>query len=561
MITIEERLPKKIPGLTTLFISFSDNKEIEDAIIENSEVYSENRKTKEIEIPITSLASVVDNISGYDDIDIVLKEEEQKEFVEIDPRKYKTKPFKHQLAAIRYGIAVDNWLLADDPGLGKTLSICYIAQEMKDRGYEHCLVICGINTLKTNWKKEIEKHTDLSCKILGSKINRKGRLVFGGIKDRLADLHNKIEEFFVIVNIETLRDDRVVDLINNGVNRFDLIALDECHVCKDAGSKQGNNLMSLTNSRKKIGISGTLFINEPLDLFVPMVWTGNYNTKKTQFVKYFYNYGGIDGKTLVGYKNLDVLNRDLSKVSLRRTIEDEEVNVDIPPKTIIEEFVDMNDQQIKFYDDIKEGILEGLDKVEITKKSVLGIITRLRQATVMPSVLTSANIESSKLNRAVELAEEFLSKGEKVVIYSEFKEPLKEVYERLKKYNPLLNAGNVSDEVVAENMIKFQNDDKYKVFLATSKKIGAGIDLYAARYMIFLDTPWTYAVTSQCEDRIHRIGAKDKMFIYRLICTNTIDEKVEEIVNKKKVLSEYVVDGEISDDLYDVLVRYIKELK
>ena len=562
MIVIEERLPQKIPGLTTLFIRPSIiNEDIVKSIEENSEVCSHPAKSDYWEVPITSLSSILDSLSGYDDIELVTLQD--KKYVSYDETldDYKTKPFKHQINAIQYGLKNNNWLLLDDPGLGKTLSICYLAQELKKRGAEHCLIICGINTLKTNWKKEIEKHTDISCKILGSRINRKGKLVFGSVKDRIKDLESRIEEYFVITNIETLRDDKVADLLENGVNKFDFVALDEVHCCKDSNSKQGSNLMKLTSMSRKVGMSGTLFINDPIDLYTPLKWIGAYNTTVTNFKRYFYKYGGIDGQTVVGFKNLDILNRDLQKVSLRRTIEDEDVNVDIPPKTIIEEYVDMNDAQRKFYEDIKKGVFEEVDKVRMSKKSVLGLVTRLRQATVLPSLLTTSNIESSKLERAIELTEELISKGEKVVIFSEYKEPVYELGRRLKQYDPLISTGDVKSEKVSENMFRFQNDDSCRLFIATSDCCGTGIDLFAARYLIFLDTPWTYSQTSQCEDRIHRIGAKEKMFIYRLIANDTIDEKVEETVNKKKALADYIIDGEISDDLYNLVLKYIDELR
>lgn len=562
MIVIEENLPQKIPGLTTLFIKPSNaTDDIVKSIEETSEVFSHPKRSDYWEVPITSLSSLLDVLTGYDDIDLIALQDTKDEEEDIVLDTYKTKPFKHQINAIKYGLRHDSWLLLDDPGLGKTLSICYLAQELKKRGAEHCLIVCGINTLKTNWKKEINKHTDISCKILGSRVNRKGKLVFGSIKDRINDLNNKIDEFFVITNIESLRSDEITKLIEYGVNKFDFVALDEAHCCKDSSSKQGSNLMKLKSMKRRVGMSGTLFINDPVDLYTPLNWIGAYSTTVANFKKYFYKYGGIDGQTIVGFKNLDVLNRDLQKVSLRRTIEDEEVNVEIPEKTIIEEFVDMNESQRKFYEDIKRGVIDEVDKVKMNKKSVLGLVTRLRQATVLPSILTTSNIESSKIERAIELTEELLSKGEKVVIFSQYKEPVYEIGRRLSKYRPLINTGDIKDEVVSENMHRFQNDDSCKLFIATSDKCGTGIDLFAARYLIFLDTPWTDSQTSQCEDRIHRIGAKEKMFIYRLITTDTIDEKVEETIKRKKVLSDYIVDGEVSQDLYELALRYIDELR
>ena len=113
-----------------------------------------------------------------------------------------------------------------------TIQLTYLAEELKEReGLEHCLVICGINTLKANWKKEIEQHSKLDCRILGERISKKGKYSIGSIKERLEDLKNPIKEFFIIVNIETLRNDDIVKAINNGPNKIDMIVVDEIHTC------------------------------------------------------------------------------------------------------------------------------------------------------------------------------------------------------------------------------------------------------------------------------------------------------------------------------------------
>jgi SNF2 family DNA or RNA helicase len=108
---------------------------------------------------------------------------------------------------------------------------------------------------------------------------------------------------------------------------------------------------------------------------------------------------------------------------------------------------------------------------------------------------------------------------------------------------------------------KFQDDINCKVMLATSQKAGTGFTLTAASYAIFLDVPWTAAETIQCEDRIHRIGSSKPVFIYRLITKDTIDEKVEEIINVKEAMSDYIIDNNVSDNTIKYLKQYIADLK
>lgn len=234
MIRIEERKTVKLPGVTSLFVSFDFNKLVveELKLLGNTNF---NPDTKEWEIPLTSLSEFVDRVCKLDTISLKVAQDDTRGVAAgllPDKYKYKTQPFDYQLEGIHRGLQQHSWLLLDAPGLGKSLQLMYLAQELKEReGIQHCLVICGINTLKTNWKAEIEKHSDLSCTILGQRINRKGKLVIDGVAKRVEQLMNPIDEFFVIVNVESLRDDRIIKGILNGPNKFDMIVFDEIHTC------------------------------------------------------------------------------------------------------------------------------------------------------------------------------------------------------------------------------------------------------------------------------------------------------------------------------------------
>lgn len=269
------------------------------------------------------------------------------------------------------------------------------------------------------------------------------------------------------------------------------------------------------------------------------------------------SYGGPFNNILIGFKNLDLLKYQLSKHSLRRTKD----LLDLPPKTIINEYLEMPDKQDSFYNNIKQGIIEEVDKVKITTTSLLAMVARLRQATACPSILTSEAIPSAKLLRAVELTEQLISNGDKVVIFSTFKDTVKELAHELHEFNPFIATGDTDDSEISAYVDKFQNDPDSKVFIATWQKCGTGITLNAASYMIFIDTPWTNAVFEQACDRIHRIGTSKPVFIYNLIIRDTIDERVLELVNDKKALADYIIDDVISPDALNSLKKYISELK
>lgn len=438
-----------------------------------------------------------------------------------------------------------------------TMQCIYIAQERYNKGeIEHCLVVCGLNTLKFNWKKEIEQHSDLSVRILGQRINTKGKLVVDGVDTRLQQLKEPIEEFFVITNIETLRDDRILKELNKGVNKFDMIVADEIHKMNNISSAQGKNFSKL-KSKYKIGLTGTFLVNSPLDAYMALKWIDVDRSTASNF-KYFYSvYGGRFNNELIGYKNLEILKDQLSDVSIRRTKD----ILDLPEKSYIHELLEMDDKQSKFYNNIVEGIIDEVDKVNIDKNNVLALTTRLRQSTSDPSILTTENIKSAKLLRAKELVQEIISQGEKVIVYTTFKQPLYTLAEELKKYKPLVCTGDTEEEEVWNSVDKFQNDDEHYLMLATIQKMGTGITLTRASYAIFVDSAWTRADNEQAEDRIHRIGAKKPCFYYYLWTKDTYDTHVRELVDKKDALSTYINDDNLPVDKIETLKKYISDFK
>ena len=193
--------------------------------------------------------------------------------------------------------------------------------------------------------------------------------------------------------------------------------------------------------------------------------------------------GGFNNAQVIGFKHMDVLKEMLNKCSLRRTKD----LLDLPPKNIIHEFLDLNDDHLRFYNNVKAGVREVVDNVELNTNSLLALTTRLRQASVCPSILTTENISSTKLDRAVELVEQIVDNGEKVVIFSNFKDPVYQLQERLKDFNPVIGTGDISELEFSSNIDKFQEDPKYKVFIGTISKMGTGITLTAASYAIFVD--------------------------------------------------------------------------
>ena len=519
-----------------------------------------------IKLDNKNIFSYIKNLQYTDDITISTLDGQTKNLYKIyknlptlENNNFKTPVYEYQLQGINYTLSSGqtHWLLLDAPGLGKTLQMIYLAQELKERNeIDHCLVICGVNTLKHNWKSEIEKHSNLSSHILGSRITKKGTEKIGGNKEKLEDLKKYREEFFTITNIESLRDSNIVKEINSGKTKFDLILFDECHKAKTVGAQQSKGLQKLS-AKYKIAMTGTLLTNNPLDAYVPLKWLEIDNSTATNFKYYYCVFGGPFGNEIIGYKNTEVLKDQISKHSLRRTKD----LLELPPKTIIKEYVTMEDKQSTFYNNILKGIVDQADKVNLNPANILSMTTRLRQATASPWVLSSEDIPSAKIDRAKDLVEEIVDNGDKVLIFSVFKDPLNVLYKELTKFNPVLITGDVPDPDIEINKKRFQEDDLCKVMLATSQKAGTGFTFTAASYAIFIDVPWTSSEFEQAQDRIHRIGSSKPVFIYELITKDTIDERVDEIVETKEAISDFIIDDKISQSSLDSLKKYILDFK
>lgn len=566
--------PQKISGLSSICVTFDFNQYIVDAL-KTIPTYYYHKKDNVWEFPICYLGRLLDSLTFLDEINLkLLDTPESGEFhfgrqfnleplSETEKISFKMNPFEHQLEAINYGLAHEKWLLLDSMGLGKTNSIIWLAETLKRRGIiDHCFIICGVNSLKQNWKKEIAKFSTESAIVLGEHVTRTGSIRYKSMEKRAEQLRDPIDEFFVITNLESLRDDRIIEAFKKSSNKFGMIAFDEAHKAATKTSQQGTNLLKL-EAPFKVAATGTLITNNPLSAYVPLSWTGNDQSILTTYKSQYCNFGGIRDSQVIGFKNLEVLQEEIKSCSLRRTLD--QVRSDMPPKTVTLEVLEPNDDQRKFYEAIKEGVKEEADKIELKSANLLALTTRLRQATACPSLLTTQNVSSCKVDRCVELIQELTSQGEKVVVLSVFKETINELSAKLDQFRYSINTGDVPDAVVANNVSRFQEDPNEQVFVGTWGKVGTGWTLNAASYLICIDTPYTAAMFDQGTDRIWRVNNTRPAFITVLLCKETIDERVQQIIETKKELGEYLVDGvefssQNSTKLDDELRAIIRDL-
>ena len=458
---------------------------------------------------------------------------------------------------------------------GKSLEAMNLAIYNKNQfRFQHCLVICCINSSKYNWVNDIKMHTrgEYVPYILGSRMkkHRQSYQVAGG-KEKLDDLMNlkqfgskkgKDLPYFIILNVEAIRykegrkypiADRLIELINK--KYIGMIVIDEVHKNLSPTSQQGKQLLrikkSITETPMWIPMSGTPITKRPTDLFLPLLLVNahGYNSFYT-WSKEYCIYGGFGGHEVVGYKNVPRLKSQLQANMIRRLKSDV---LDLPPKIQYTEYVDNTLYQERLYDRTAAGLLR--EQEEIVKSlNPLSKFLRLRQVNGNPELVDpSCDITDSryieknaKLQRLMELLEEIHERGEKVVIFSNWVESLRTLYKFVSsKYKTCCFTGTMKETDRQKHKEVFINNPNYTVMMGTFGALGTTHTLTVARNVIMYDEPWNPSDKVQAEDRCYRIGTNESVNIYTIITRDTVDDRVHDILYTKAGISEFIVDNKL----------------
>ena len=510
------------------------------------------------EIPVHELPNLVEkvginNISAEESITGALKTKEVEDKREATAQRlkgikpvrefdFKTEPLPHQIEAFNYGLERDKLLIGDEQGLGKTKESIDITVARKQE-LNKCLIVCGVNSVKYNWEKEIGIHSRESSVMIDGKT-------MDARVDQLLNWY-KGTEFFGIINIESLRNEKIQDALYLGIKNgcVGAIIVDEVHKAKNGSSQQGKALRFL-KAPVKIGLSGTP-MNKAEDLWNILTWLEVEKRSYYSFRNTYCIMGGYGGYKVIGHKNLESLNAELNKVMLRR--KKEEV-LDLPPKVYSTEYVELTKKQQSLYRDIKNGIIEDMENI-LASVNPLSCTLRLRQLT--GGLFTE---ENPKLERVKDmLDEEIIPNGNKAIIFSQW-EQITELYkEALKEYNPIYITGKVSPEERQKLVDKFQNDPTCKIAIGTIGAMGTGLTLNKASYVFFVDKMWNSGDNIQAEDRAHRIGTTGTVNIISLVAKGSVDEGVEEYLIDNKDLFDRVVDGKgTAHDMRTIINKLLK---
>lgn len=577
MVYIEIAQPERLKPTSlsklSAFVSFEYESNLVSIIKSmGTRVYIPDKKTWEI--PESAVPMLMSRLRDYD---VLLRGEMRHETPESHAQLpsgfvFTTKPYKHQMEGVIYGLEHESFLLGDDQGLGKTKEIIDIAMCRKQTdGLKHCLIICGINGNKYNWADEVKIHSKEDSWILGTRFTKRPpiKMIEGSTKDKMEDLNNIPHQFFWITNIETLRGgsfkekqgkrtvmrfpiaEKIQELCDRGI--IGMIAFDEAHKAKNPDSQQGKALLSIDCKGPKIPMSGTFVLNNPLDLYLPLKWAGFETHSFYAYKQHYCTMGGFGGKEIVGYKNLDELRSMVSKVMLRRVKGDV---LDLPPKVHTIEWVDAYPEQKSLYKDVRDQVRDNIDKVKV-HPDPLSEMLRLRQVTGYPGILSSTVTKSAKMDRMEELVEEEVSVGGKAIIFSNWSEMTNVIRHKLKKYNPAYITGEVGSVQRMEEKDRFQNDPNCKVMIGTIGALGTGFTLTAAQLVIFVDEPWNRGIKDQAEDRAHRIGTRGTVRVVTILTRDTVDEGVYNLVQKKGKMADLLVDGKVDGKNVDNVLSYL----
>ena len=493
--------------------------------------------------------------------------------------------YKHQKDFLKFAIDRQNkgnfsgFLCADQMGAGKTIEAINLALYNKETyGIKHCLIICCINMSKYNWQQEIEYQTNGQYEgyILGSRKKKSGKInPKGSSKQKLEDLisgfkYNDESEgelpFFLILNVEAIRmtenrvyriADQIINLINN--NKIEMCVIDEVHKNVSPKSQQGKQLLRI---KKKTGsncmwipMTGTPIVNQPTDLFVPLRLVEAHSVDSFySWTQYFCIFGGYGDHEIVGYKNMKYLKNMLQPNMIRRLKED---ILDLPEKIEWIEYVENTPYQNKLMREVQLDMMSHKEDI-ISSLNPLAKMLRLRQVNGSPELVDFECVTDStylkknaKLSRLIELVGEILSRGEKVVIFSNWVEPLRTVYKYLKpEYNKICCfTGTMSEKDRQLHKNTFINNPEYKILIGTIGALGTTHTLTVANNVIFYDEPWTASDRQQAVDRCHRISATSTVNVYTLLSKDTIDERVHNILYRKDITSKFIVDGKL--DIYN----------
>jgi SWI/SNF-related matrix-associated actin-dependent regulator 1 of chromatin subfamily A len=443
-------------------------------------------------------------------------------------------PLDHQKESIQKLVENKKFILADDMGLGKTTSTIIAALES---GSKKVLIICPA-TLKINWKREIENYSNKSIYISEGKN-------FNGDAD------------FVIINYDIIKNFHTTKKKENSQildSNFDLVIVDEAHYIKNATAQRTKLINDLVKKVDRLWLlTGTPMTSRPMDYFnllslVDSPVAKNWMAYAIRYCQgYQFNAGGRKIWNVTGASNLEELRDRTAGLTLRRLKENV---LNLPDKIITPVYLRLKS---KMYEAIMGEYYDWYDKNPEESKSLTVQFTKLTKIRQV--------IADEKITQTIELAENIIEQGKKVIIFCNFTDSLEKITEHFGKIAVKLN-GTMSKTEKQYSVDQFQENDKIKVFVGNIKAAGVGITLTAAEAVIFNDLSFLPSDHAQAEDRSYRYGQKCNVLVYYPIFENTIEGIIYDILNnKKQVIATVMGDNQNTADAAEEILKRINQMR
>ena len=424
-------------------------------------------------------------------------------------------------------------ILADDMGLGKTVQVLAHILGEKQRGrLEQPALVVAPTSLVGNWQSEAARFAP-ALKVL---------VIHGAAR---ADRYDEIADHDLIITTYPLLPRDREQLLEQ---RFALLVLDEAQAIKNAKSQAARVVREIPATRR-LAMTGTPLENHLGELWAQFdaVEPGLLGSQR-QFTKLYRTpiekHGDVDRQQR--------LNRRIGPLLLRRRKDD--VLTDLPAKTEIVRTLELEGDQRAMYETLRlaqhERVRQAVKERGLAQSGiiVLDALLKLRQACCDPRLvkLTSARkiTSSAKLDALLELLDGLLGEGRRVLLFSQFTEMLALIETALIKrgVEHQILTGQTPAKQRAALVKRFQGG-AVPVFLISLKAGGVGLNLTAADAVIHYDPWWNPAAEAQATDRAHRIGQDKPVFVYRLICAGTVEQKIQTMQGRKAELARAVLEG------------------
>ncbi|MGQ4891707.1 MAG: SNF2-related protein [Candidatus Njordarchaeia archaeon] len=438
-------------------------------------------------------------------------------------RDYQVRGFRWIVTNLRLGFSP---CIADDMGLGKTLQVITSILHFKNTRVlkDPVLVICPTSVVG-NWAREIEKFAPSLSWAIYHGINRK------------LDLEKDI----IITSYNLVR----IDFERFAKHKWGMVIIDEAQNIKNPNAQKTKAVKAL-NTNLRIAMTGTPIENRLLELWSIMDFLNpGYLGSRKAFIENYVipieKYGDLE--------KAEELRKIISPFILRRLKTDKNIIKDLPEKVEIDKYCRLTKEQISLYMSVVKDELKKIETKEgIGKKGeVLKLILYLKQICNHPSLFLKrpiAEIEASgKMMVLRDIVEDILASGEKLLIFTQYKEMaklLKEMLSKEFKASIELFTGELSRKK-REQIIKLFENGYIDILILTIKAGGTGLNLVSANNVVHYDLWWNPAVENQATDRAYRIGQTKNVFVYRLITEGTIEDKINELLQKKKELAEMII--------------------